>query len=415
MAMNPNLTTGEALSATMQTYYDRKMIMDMKPKLVHYEYGQKRPIPLNSGKQVQFRKWTPFAAQTDALTEGVVPDGQSLNLTTVTETISQYGGYVAVSDLLDMTALDPVVNDAVELMADQGALSIDTLTKAALHRGTNVLYAAGADGSPASGRAELTSAHKLTSTELRRAVRLLKKNKAPQFMRAGKGYYIAIVGPDSVFDLQSDTTWQDVSKYQESEQIYSGEIGRLFGVIVVETPEANIFTAEPCVVPKVGETAGIARLTCAASNAYDAANHTLSVQETLSAAQLTAIAGRYIVVRGERVKVASGETAASGAKLTLQNALSSATAADYNGQTVYPEGGGATGNDIASTLVLGKDAYGVIDLEGRNVHAIVKNRGSAGTADPLDQISTVGWKVAGFAAKILQDAWIARIEHGYTA
>lgn len=329
MAMNTNKTTsasgGNMLSHTMQTYYDRKMILDMKPKLVHYQYGQKRPLPLNSGKQVQFRKWTPFPAATQALTEGVVPDGQSLSMTQVTQTISQYGGYVAVSDLLDMTALDPVVNDSVELMADQGALTVDTLTRDAMHMGTNVLYAS-ADGVPAASRSALTSAHKLTSTELRKAVRLLKKNKAPQFMRAGKGYYIAIVGPDSVYDLQSDATWQDVSKYQESEQIFSGEIGRLFGVIVVETPEAKIF---------------------------------------------------------------SGAGASTGS-----------------------EGGQY---DVASTLVFGKDAYGVIDLEGTNVRAIIKNRGSAGTADPLDQISTVGWKVAGFAAKILQDGWLVRIEHGFSA
>ena len=154
---NTNKTGGGNMSATMQTYYDKKMIMDMKPKLVHYEYGQKRPLPLGSGKQVQFRKWTPFAAQTHALEEGVVPDGQALSLTEVNTTIQQFGGYVAVSDLLDMTALDPVVNDSVELMADQGALTIDTLTREALAKGTNVIYAADSDGLAASGRAALTT------------------------------------------------------------------------------------------------------------------------------------------------------------------------------------------------------------------------------------------------------------------
>lgn len=415
MSANTNLTGTASLSSTMQTYYDRKMIADMKPKLVHYEYGQKRPLPLNSGKIVQFRKWTPFAAQTSALEEGVVPDGQTLTMTAVTQTIDQYGGYVAVSDMLDMTALDPVVNDAVELMADQGALSVDTLTKQALNAGTNVLYAADGNGVIAGERSALTAAHKLTSLELRRAVRLLKKNKAPQFVRAGKSFYVAIVGPDSVFDLQSDATWQDVSKYQESEQIFSGEIGRLFGVVIVETPEAHIFKADEAI------TSGVETLTSAASSAYDAAGPYLTVTATtLTDAQLTALAGKYAVIAGERFKITSAEAVVSGStttgvKLTLAAALSSATAADYNGKTIYPAGGGSTANDVASTLVLGKDAYGVIDLEGKNVHAIVKNRGSAGTADPLDQISTVGWKVAGFAAKILQNAWLVRIEHGYSA
>ncbi|MEA4898315.1 MAG: N4-gp56 family major capsid protein [Christensenellaceae bacterium] len=409
---NVNKTQQGSMSATMQTYYDRKMIMDMKPKLVHYEYGQKRPLPLNAGKQVQFRKWTPFAAQTGALVEGVVPDGQALSLTEVSASIEQYGGYVAVSDLLDMTALDPVVNDSVELMADQGALTIDTLTREQLVRGTNVLYAAGPDGLPAAGRAALTPGHRLTSTELRKAVRLLKKNKAPQFMRAGKGYYVAIVGPDSVYDLQSDQTWQDVGKYQESEQIFSGEIGRLFGVIVIETSEAHFFRAESEIVT------GHATFTSAAANAYaPGAPSLLVTAQGLNAAQLAALEGAHVVVRGERVRIASAAahaTPANGTVLTLQHPLSGG-AGDYNGLTVYPDGGGAEGGDVAATLVIGKDAYGVVDLEGKNVRAIIKNRGSAGTADPLDQISTVGWKVAGFAVKILQDAWLVRVEHGVSA
>ncbi len=409
---NVNKTQSAGVSASMQTYYDKKMIMDMKPKLVHYEYGQKRPLPLGSGKLVQFRKWTPFAAQTGALEEGVVPDGQALSLTEVNAQINQYGGYVAVSDLLDMTALDPVVNDSVELMADQGALTIDTLTREELAKGTNVIYAQDASGVPASGRAALTAKNKLTSTELRKAVRLLKKNKAPQFMRAGKGYYVAIVGPDSVYDLQSDQTWQDVSKYQESEQIYSGEIGRLFGVIVIETSEAHFFHPAGEIV------SGYATFTTAATGAYTAATPSLLVSaKNLTADQLSRLSGTYIVVGGERAKITSAAahaTPANGTVLTLENPLSG-SAASYNSVTVYPDGGGADGSDVASTLVLGKDAYGVIDLEGKNVRAIIKNRGSAGTADPLDQISTVGWKVAGFAAKILQDAWLVRIEHGFTA
>ena len=314
-----NKTTSSGLSDSMQTYYDRKMLMDMKPKLVHYQYGQKRPLPLNNGKSVSFRKWTPFGAATTALTEGVSPDAQALAMSQVTTTISQYGGYVTVTDLLDMTALDPVVNDSVELMADQGALTIDTLTRDALHGGANVIYAS-KEGTAATSRAAITADHKLTSSDLRKAARLLKKNKAPQFMRAGKGYYVAIVSPDTVYDLQSDALWQDVSKYQDSEQIFSGEIGRLFGVIVVETPEAYVFKQA-----------------------------------------------------------------------------------------------GADKVDVASTIVFGKDAYGVIELDKSNVRAIVKNCGSAGTSDPLDQLSTIGWKVNGFAAKILQGAWIVRIEHGVSA
>ena len=49
------------------------------------------------------------------------------------------------------------------------------------------------------------------------------------------------------------------------------------------------------------------------------------------------------------------------------------------------------------------------------IHTLVKPAGSGGSSDPLDQITTVGWKVAGFAAKVLQPTWLIRIEHGISA
>lgn len=318
LAQNTNLTTATGISPTMQTYYDRKLLMNAKPNLVHHKFGQQAVLPKNSGKTIQFRKWTPFAAVNTPLTEGVIPDGQTLEMATVSGQIEQYGGYVAVSDMLDLTALDPVINDSVELMGDQGGLTIDTIVRDVIVTGTNVQYAGGK-----TSRDTLTftteTQDKLTVDEIRKAVRTLKKNRAPQFVRGGKGYYVAIVGPETTYDLQSDPIWQDVSKYSAAEQIFDGEIGKLFGVIFVETTQTKIFT-----------------------------------------------------------------------------------------------GAGANGRDVAATLIFGKNAYGVIDVEGNNLKSIIKPKGSAGTADPLDQISTIGWKVSGFSAKILQSLWIVRIEHVFS-
>lgn len=67
-------------------------------------------------------------------------------------------------------------------------------------------------------RAALTPADKLTSRELRRAVKMLKKNHAQTF----GGYYIAIVGPDTMYDLQEDDAFIKVSQYQDKENIYTG-------------------------------------------------------------------------------------------------------------------------------------------------------------------------------------------------
>ena len=71
---------------------------------------------------------------------------------------------------------------------------------------------------------------------------------------------------------------------------------------------------------------------------------------------------------------------------------------------------GKDGCAVYGSLFLGKGAYGVVDLsEGTEV--IVKPRGSSGTADPLDQRSSVGWKGV-HAAAILYDEYMVRVECG---
>lgn len=70
-------------------------------------------------------------------------------------------------------------------------------------------------------------------------------------------------------------------------------------------------------------------------------------------------------------------------------------------------GGGP--NDVYATLIFAADAYGVSPLAGKAMETIVKPLGSAGSADPLEQRSTVGWK-ATTTTTILNQAWLIRIE-----
>lgn len=392
--MELNKTTMGGISPTMQTYYDKKLLMNARPNLVYQQYGQAVVLPKNSGKTIQFRKWTPFGALTTALTEGVAPDGQSLEMSEVSTTIEQYGGYVAVSDMLDLTALDPVINDSVELMGDQGGLSIDTLTRDVLHSSTNVQYAGGKSYRHLlSALGEQPSV--LSVDEVRKAVRTLKRNKAPQFVRDGKGYYVAVVGPDTTYDLQSDSLWQDVSKYSACEQIFDGEIGKLFGVVFVETSQAVVYTA-------ANLAANYRNLTV-----KSVSGTTIAVNEALSAEEAAALAGRSVLVDGVQYTVSAATSGASSG-MTLETAVAGAPGA---GTPIYPGEAGAAGAPVGATLIFGRNAYGVIDLQGGNLKSIIKPRGSAGTADPLDQISTIGWKVDGFAAKILQPLWLVQVEH----
>ena len=114
-----------------------------------------------------------------------------------------------------------------------------------------------------------------------------------------------------------------------------------------------------------------------------------------------ALAGRYVVLGGTRCQVVSN----TDAKLVLDKTV---TVGDK--EVIYPGEGGKQGCAVYGCLFLGKGAYGVVDLsEGTEV--IVKPRGSSGTADPLDQRSSVGWKGV-HAAAILYDEYMVRVECG---
>ena len=106
-------TTINTLQTTQlnKTFYDRQLLESARTRFVHAKFGQMRPIPRNSGKRVEFRRWNLFDANAamKALEEGVTPSGQSLSQSNVEALVSQYGAYVEVSDLLDMSPLYPLL------------------------------------------------------------------------------------------------------------------------------------------------------------------------------------------------------------------------------------------------------------------------------------------------------------------
>ena len=127
--MNTNVTTASELTPEMKTFYDRVLIKEAGPQLVHDQFGQKRPIPQGSGKTIEFRKFSSLPKATTALTEGVTPDGGKLEVTSVTATVAQYGYYIVQSDVLELTAIDNTIVEATKLLGKQSGVTLDTIVR----------------------------------------------------------------------------------------------------------------------------------------------------------------------------------------------------------------------------------------------------------------------------------------------
>lgn len=391
-------TTSSAAVKFPSKFYDRQLLESAKTRLVYQEFGQKRSIPRNSGKYVNFRRWNLFdpAKAVSGLTEGVTPNGQTLSQTEVEAQVKQYGAYVEVTDLLDLTAYDPVINDSAELLGEQLGTVVEWVTRDAISAGTNVQYAGGK-----ATRAALTASDKLTTDEIRKAVRTLKKNKARPFAEDGRQpHFVCICSPEATYDLQNDEMWKNVSTYSNSEAIYSGEIGRLYGVVFVESTEAKVF--KQSVRNAVN------------ANTSSSASFVLKNEPTEEEAAYLSVPGNKIYVGTTEYTLAADTPYDPDTKtVTLSAAASlSANAAVWSNDAGLRNAETNTAPDVHGTLVFGRDAYGVIDVDGKGaVQLIVKPAGSSGTADPLDQRATVGAKVTAYAAAILNDLWIVRIEH----
>ena len=136
-----NTTGSNDLSPEMKTFYDKALLKFARPNLVHDQFAQKRNIPKNGGKTIEFRRYSQLPKALTPLTEGVTPTGQNLNGTALTATVAQYGGYITLSDLLILTAIDNNLMEAIELLGDQAGRTLDTITREVLVSGTNVIYA----------------------------------------------------------------------------------------------------------------------------------------------------------------------------------------------------------------------------------------------------------------------------------
>ena len=130
----------DGLSAEMKTFYDMTLIDEAEANLVHDQFGQKRPIPKGGGKTIEFRKFAPLARAITPLTEGVTPDGKSLNVSTITATVSQYGDYITQSDVLELTSIDNTILEATKLLGRQAGRTLDTVVRNVLQSATNVTY-----------------------------------------------------------------------------------------------------------------------------------------------------------------------------------------------------------------------------------------------------------------------------------
>lgn len=227
------------MTPTMKTYYDTELLENARNEFYFEQFGKKVGLPANHGRVLEWRKWNTLP-NASALTEGVIPTGEKLGMSSLTASLAQYGLYVAVTDLLDLHAIDNVILGATEELGASAGQTQDILVRNVLDQATNVILADvisnGTATTPADYAHMNATSCRLTPDMVNKAATWLKKCHAPTI----NGKYIAIIHPSVTYDLRSSSEWIDLHKYSQATEIFNGEIGELHGVRFIESHNALI-------------------------------------------------------------------------------------------------------------------------------------------------------------------------------
>ena len=283
---------GNSLSAEMKTFYEKQLIETAQPALVHDQFGTQYPIPKNGGKTIEFRKIDSLPKALTQLTEGVTPQGNKLNVSKVIAEVGQYGDFVPISDMLDLTAIDPMMVETTKRLAGQASRTLDTITREVLTAGTNKVFAPKSDGTAVELREDVTADCELTPRLIRLVAARLKRQNAPKIDDS----YVAIIHPDIACDLMGNEEWIEAHKYAQPENIYFGEIGKIAGVRFVETTEAKVIGPGEIVE-------GVCRMKLRTA-LNSTGSTTIAVEEEITSAQAAALSAR--ISGGETVKIYVG-------------------------------------------------------------------------------------------------------------
>ena len=234
------------ISPAVAAYSVVRMLKRAMPYLHIEKFGQTYPLPTNSTLTAKFRRYflsgaTGAAGQTGAispffipvattpLVEGVTPSGSKLSNQDYTVTLAQYGDFVTITDVVEDTHTDNVLQQATDILGEQAAVTVETLRFNVLKAGVNVFY-----GTAVAGRANVVNA--IALADQRRVTTALNgqnAKKITQVVASNPDYntksveasYMAIVHPDCETDVRSMTGFKPVADYGPHTTPFEGEIG----------------------------------------------------------------------------------------------------------------------------------------------------------------------------------------------
>lgn len=244
-------TDTTAMSATVQTAYDKKFEFALRANPMFRPLADKRPEQLTApGQSIVLQLYSDLAIATTPLTETTDPDSVAIgNPTGPTLTVNEYGNAVLRTRKLSLVSLTDVDPAIANMVAFNAADSIDSIVQTELRGGSNLIqvkagvvtYVTNASASTLATTMVSTvtsgvATDGITSRMIRLGVAKLRTNKAVPKRDA---MFAGFIHPEVSHDLRQETgaaAWRDPHVYSAAGNIWAGEIGAYEGAFWVESP-----------------------------------------------------------------------------------------------------------------------------------------------------------------------------------
>lgn len=236
-----HLYTGGVATNPLITYYKKRALDRLMKKFVFRDACVDDMLPRQSGRTVQWFRYQNLAANTtakDASSEGAVGTALALNSQTVQATISQYTDFITLSDLLMETAIDPMAENAADLLSYRAGLSVDTIVRNVIDAGSASMTLIGQYFAVADAR---SAAHILQGNDVR-----------PMESGPFNNFFMGVIHPYISYDLVQDPQaggLADIYKYTDSKPMVRredrGMLAPIAGVQFVESTNVKLTAGTP--------------------------------------------------------------------------------------------------------------------------------------------------------------------------
>jgi N4-gp56 family major capsid protein len=232
------------VSPRTNVYAERQMLRHAGPHIVLDKFGMSRPMPKNKTQTIKFRRPRVFDAATAPLVEGITPSTTQFRYEDVETTLKQYGMLVEITDHIEDTHEDPVLNDATVQCGENIGRTVEALTYGVVRAGTNVFYANG------TSRTDVNTP--ISLSKVRAVVRALKAQKAMKITQIMDGSvnfatrpveasYVAVHHTDLESDIRNLAGFTPVAQYGSRKPIHEYEIGSVEDVRFICSADLDPF------------------------------------------------------------------------------------------------------------------------------------------------------------------------------